>query len=222
MARLRQAPTLADRLIARFDAGLRSVSGLPTARHERDRHARPSPAGNLPEAPLDPDERRHAAGLMRVNHAGEVCAQALYAGQSLTASRRRTRGMLEHAAREEEDHLDWCGERLRQLDARPSVLNPLWYSASFAIGAVVGFAGDRVSLGFVEATEDGVAEHLEGHLQRLPEQDARSRAIVEQMRVDEQRHGETATAAGGQVYAVPVKQAMRAIAGVMTALSYRL
>lgn len=222
MTSARKPPDAADRLIARFDAALRSVSGLPTARHERDRLARPSPAGELPESTLSPEERRHAGGLMRVNHSGEVCAQALYAGQSLTARRRRTRGMLEHAAREEEDHLDWCGQRLRELGSRPSVLNPIWYTASFTMGALVGLAGDRISLGFVEATEDGVATHLEGHLERLPAQDARSRAIVDQMRTDERQHGQSAADAGGQVYAAPAKALMRAAARIMTSLSYRV
>lgn len=203
-----------DRLIEAFDAGLRTATGQSTAQ-------RPSPGSNLPAGTLDETERRHVAGLMRVNHAGEVCAQALYAGQALTSRRPKTRAFLVEAGREEEDHLAWTAERLRELQSRPSVLNPLWYGASFTMGAFMGLGGDRVSLGFVEATEDGVARHLDAHLERLPPSDERSRAIIEQMRADEVRHGSTAESVGGQVFPAPLKAGMQAVARVMTALSYR-
>ena len=206
--------SFADRLIAAFDAGLRTATGQSQAH-------RPSPGSNLPQGEFDDEQRRHVAGLMRVNHAGEVCAQALYAGQALTSRRARTRTFLLEAGREEEDHLAWTAERLRELDSQPSLLNPVWYGASFTMGAAMGLAGDRVSLGFVEATEDGVARHLDAHLERLPPSDERSRAIIEQMRADEVRHGSTAESVGGRVFPAPLKAGMRALARVMTTLSYR-
>lgn len=183
---------------------------------------RSSPAQSLPSAPLEKEHRAHAAGLMRVNHAGEVCAQALYEGQALVARDAKVRDALLAAAREEEDHLAWCGERLRELDSRPSLLNPLWYGMSFALGAATGLMGDRISLGFVAATEDQVCRHLDLHMQDLPADDERSRAIVSQMRDDEARHGTAALEAGGTDFPQPVKDAMTIVSGVMTATAYRV
>jgi ubiquinone biosynthesis monooxygenase Coq7 len=158
---------------------------------------------------------------MRVNHAGEVCAQALYQGQALTAKLPAVREEMEHAADEEIDHLAWCQERLQQLDSHPSLLNPLWYGLSFGIGAAAGKISDRISLGFVAATEDQVCKHLEDHLQRLPEQDERSRAVVEQMLVDEEKHAHSALNAGGMRFPAPVKGLMTLVSKAMTKTSYR-
>ncbi|MGH8481891.1 MAG: 2-polyprenyl-3-methyl-6-methoxy-1,4-benzoquinone monooxygenase, partial [Nevskiaceae bacterium] len=175
------------------------------------------------EAPeLDEAARRHAAGLMRVNHAGEVAAQALYQGHALVARDLQIREHMLKAAAEERSHLAWCEERLRELDSGPSRLDPLWYAGSFAIGAIAGLAGDRWSLGFVEETEKQVSEHLSGHLDKLPEEDARSRAIVEAMRADEERHGREAVEAGAQRVPRPVQELMRAVARVMTRSAYWL
>ena len=203
-----------DRLISGADQVLRTLSGTAT-QGERE-----SPALNIPEAELPPAQRRHAAGLMRVNHAGEVCAQALYQGQALTAKLPGVRAAMELAAAEEADHLAWCEERLGQLDSRASFLNPLWYGLSFTLGAAAGLIGDRISLGFVAATEEQVCHHLRSHLQRLPPEDDRSRAILEQMLEDEQRHGETALNSGGQNFPRPLKHAMTAASRLMTHSSY--
>ncbi len=159
---------------------------------------------------------------MRVNHTGEVCAQALYEGQALTARRDEVRAKLRSAADEESDHLAWCAERLAELDASPSLLNPLFYAASYAIGALTGLAGDKVSLGFVEATEDQVCEHLDRHLQALPKDDGRSRAIVAGMRAEEARHGAAALESGGAPFPEVVKAAMTALSRVMTETTYRI
>lgn len=204
-----------DRLIARADGALRVLAGVAEP-------ARPSPAAAVPEATLDATERRHVAGLMRVNHAGEICAQALYEGQALAAEDPRVRNALHAAAAEERDHLLWCRQRLRELDASPSLFDPLWYAGSFALGAAVGLLGDRSSLGFVEATEDRVVQHLAGHEAVLPPQDARSRAVLAQMRADEQRHGDEALAAGGVLLPEPVKRLMALTAKLMTTISYRI
>ena len=158
----------------------------------------------------------------RVNHSGEVCAQALYQGQALTARDPVAREAMEQAAREEIDHLAWCESRLGELDARPSLLNPLWYAASFTIGAVAGLIGDRWSLGFLAETERQVVEHLEEHLDQLPEEDSRTRCIVAQMQADEARHGAGATQAGGAELPGPVVAAMRGVARMMTTVAYRL
>jgi ubiquinone biosynthesis monooxygenase Coq7 len=171
---------------------------------------------------LTPDERRHVAGLMRVNHAGEVAAQALYYGQALVARDEATREHLLEAAREEGDHLEWCAERLATLDSRPSVLNPLWFAGSVAIGAAAGLVGDAVSLGFVVETERQVETHLDDHLERLPQDDAASRAILEQMRADEVRHGRDALDRGGAELPAPVRALMRLTSRVMTTTAYRL
>ena len=181
-----------------------------------------SPATNVPEANLDESARTHAAGLMRVNHVGEVCAQALYFGQAAVARDQATRMQLLAAAAEETDHLAWCGERLKQLDSRPSLLNPLWYAGSYAIGALAGLRGDGWNLGFVVETERQVEAHLGEHLQSLPEADARSRAIVQVMMADEARHADNAQAAGARALPAPVQQVMRMASALMKAVAYRL
>ena len=204
-----------DRIISQLDQALR-VSLAPAPRSERA-----SPAEDLPEAKLDAEQKRDVAGLMRINHTGEVCAQALYAGQAATAKSERVRKEMEHAAREEEDHLHWCAERLDELSSYPSRLNPLWYAGSFTIGAVAGLAGDRWSLGFVEATERQVEAHLDDHLDRLPEDDAKSRAIVAQMKIDEAEHAELARQNGAATLPRPVQKAMAVTADFMKAIAYR-
>ncbi len=204
-----------DDLVIGFDRALRTLAGLATS-------SRPVPGAAIAVPELTPDERRHAAGLMRVNHTGEVCAQALYAAQALVARDPGIRQAFAQAAREEEEHLAWTQQRLAELADRPSLLNPLWYAGSFAIGVAAGAASDRVNLGFVVETERQVEEHLTGHMERLPASDARSRAIVEQMRDDEARHGATAQAAGATDLPFPVKRLMRAAADVMRAVAYRI
>ncbi len=204
-----------DQLVLGLDRAIKTLSGGYRAQ-------RPNPANQSDETELEHAERRHAAGLMRVNHAGEICAQALYEGQALTARSEAARQTLLEAAQEERDHLSWCAERLQELDARPSVLDPVFYGASFVMGALTGLAGDKVSLGFVEATEDQVVAHLDRHMQDLPPADQKSRAIVDQMRRDESRHGEEALAHGGQVFPAPVKKLMTLISKVMTDTTYRV
>lgn len=203
-----------DRLLIRLqeavDAASRRTAGS----------GRPNPAGALPDPTLSVPERRHAAGLMRVNHAGEIAAQALYQGHALVARSAETRAHMLEAAAEERAHLAWCEDRLRELGDRPSRLDPLWYAGSFAIGALAGLAGDRWSLGFVEETEKQVSAHLSGHLEQLPADDARSPAIVEAMRADEERHGRDAVAAGARPLPRPVQGLMRAVARVMTRSAY--
>ena len=206
---------LIDELILGVDGALRTLAGAAVA-------ARVNPAAQTDDVPLDPAERQHSAGLMRVNHTGEICAQALYEGQALTARDARTRAALRIAAREETDHLAWCEERLDELDSRPSVLNPLFYAASYMLGAATGLMGDRVSLGFVEATEAQVCRHLESHLESLPPQDERSRRIVTQMHSDEARHGAAALEAGGVEFPQPVKEAMSLASRLMTESTYRI
>lgn len=180
----------------------------------------PSPLATAPG--LDEAARRHAAGLMRVNHAGEVAAQALYHGQAMTARNPSTRQHLLAAAEEEAQHLHWCEQRLQELGDQPSRLRPLWYAGSYAIGAVAGLAGDRWSLGFVHETERQVAEHLDEHLHQLPEQDGQSRDIVRRMRDDEVRHGAEAEAAGGRPLPQVLRQLMRRVAGLMKFGAYRI
>jgi ubiquinone biosynthesis monooxygenase Coq7 len=204
-----------DELVVNFDRALRTLAGRATA-------SRPVPGAELNGAELTADERRHAAGLMRVNHTGEVCAQALYAAQALVARDPVVRQEFARAAREEEEHLAWTQHRLTELSDRPSRLNPLWYGASFAIGVAAGAAGDRGNLGFVLETERQVEEHLTSHMEQLPPGDARSRAIVEQMRDDEARHGEAARAAGASELPLPVKGLMRIAADVMRFVAYRV
>lgn len=206
--------TPADRLLINFDQALRTVLGKPQATE------RTNPAASVPEAELDRAERRLSAALMRVDHSGEVCAQALYQGQALTARRPTVRESMARAAREENDHLVWCERRLGELDSRTSLLNPLWYAGSFGIGAAAGLAGDRWSLGFVAETERQVVRHLEQHLNRLPENDAKSRAILRQMRDDEQRHAGAALRAGGAELPGPLRKAMALTSKVMTGVAY--
>lgn len=204
-----------DRLITEFDRALRAVAGVHHA-------ARPSPAAEVRESDLEDAEKAHAAALMRVNHVGEVCAQALYQGQALTARQAENKQALEKAAREEEDHLAWSAERIRELGGRPSLLNPLWYAGSLAIGAVAGALGDRWSLAFLAETERQVEEHLSGHLETLPAQDARTRAVVEAMRTDEARHRAAAIDLGAAELPAPARAAMRLASKVMTTVAYRL
>lgn len=205
-----------DRLLIRADEALRLSAGAAPP------PGRPNPAAQLEAADLDSHQRRHVAGLMRVNHAGEICAQALYAGQAAAARSDRVREVMQQAADEEIDHLSWCESRLYELDSRPSVLNPLWYAGSFAIGALAGLAGDRWSLGFVRETENQVETHLQQHIERLPENDQRSHAILDQMKIDEAHHGRMAEDAGGRELPRPVRRAMAFTASVMKALAYRL
>lgn len=204
-----------DDLIVGVDRALRTLSGAAIS-------VRPNPAAGLEEAELTPDERNHAAGLMRVNHTGEVCAQALYQAQALAARDSTARTRLAQAAREEEEHLAWTQQRLSELGSRTSVANPLWYAGSFAIGLCAGVAGDRVNLGFVVETERQVEEHLTGHMDRLPAADARSRAIVAAMRDDEMRHGAAARDAGADELPLPIRALMRATAKLMTVTAYWL
>jgi len=207
--------TTVDRLISGADNLLRTLLAPPPA-------SRANPAGDAPATELDTAARRHVAGLMRVNHAGEVAAQALYHGQALLAREPATAEALARAAREEGDHLAWCRSRLAELDARPSRLDPLWYGGAFAIGALAAAASDRVSLGFVEETERQVVTHLQGHMQQLPVEDARSRRILDAMAADEAAHGDQARAAGATRLPGPVRTLMRAAARVMTRTAYRI
>ena len=203
-----------DQLLINADKALRTLFGAPLTT------GRDNPASALPDASLSAAEQRVAAGLMRVNHAGEVAAQALYQGQGLTAKLGAVRDQMERAALEENDHLAWCEQRLTELDSRTSLLNPLWYAGSFAIGAAAGLAGDKWSLGFVAETERQVARHLDQHLARLPQGDHRSRAILEQMKEEEQQHATTALAAGGAELPAPLKGLMRFTSKVMTTTAY--
>ena len=207
--------TLADRVLIEAQRGLDSVLGRPAAQ-------RPNPAGDDAEIILDADERRHAAGLMRINHVGEICAQALYSGQAAVARDEATRADLLAAAAEETDHLAWCAERLDELGSRPSLLNPVWYAGSYAIGVLAGLRGDGWNLGFVVETERQVEAHLAEHLQTLPEADLRSRAILQQMKADEARHADNAEQAGARVLPQPVPSLMAAASKLMKAVAYRL
>lgn len=203
-----------DQCVLQLDSFLQTAAGTqPTV-------TRPNPAADLQEANLNEVERRHAAGLMRVNHVGEVCAQALYQGQALTMRTLVLQAKLQQAAQEEQDHLAWCQQRLTELNSRPSYLNPLWYMGSLAIGMMAGLAGDKINLGFLAETERQVERHLTDHLQQLPPQDFRSRQIVEQMRIDEIQHAHTAEQAGAAELLPPVKFAMQCLSKVMTTTAY--
>lgn len=204
-----------DRLIREFDRALRTVAGTNVA-------GRPYPAARTEETLTDPDARRRAAALMRVNHAGEIAAQALYHGQALTARTPAVRESLVQAAREETDHLAWCEQRIAELGGRTSLLAPVWYAGSFVIGMAAGLAGDRNSLGFVVETERQVSEHLDSHLSELPVGDDRSRQIVSQMQFDEQVHGANAKESGGVDLPRPVQRLMRVTARIMTSTAYRI
>ncbi len=203
-----------DRLILNLDRGLRTLFGRPRTT------ARPNPAGDLPEPGLDAGERRLVQGLIRVDHTGEVCAQALYQGQALTARDPEVRARLERSALEENDHLLWCDQRLQELQGHTSYLNPFWYTASLGIGIVAGLGGDDWSLGFLAETEYQVIRHLESHLRRLPEQDGRSRAILLQMMEDEAHHASVAVTQGARSLPAPVKALMRLQSRVMTRTAY--
>ncbi len=207
--------SLLDHIICELDHGLRSIN-------QRNIAHRRNPADGIHEQKLSADEQKTAADLMRVNHAGEIAAQALYRGQAFVAKTSVQREHLLAAGKEEEDHLAWCESRLNELHDKPSYLAPLWYAGSFSIGAAAGLAGDRWSLGFVEETEVQVSEHLDGHLSRLPNNDERSRAILRKMRDDEAEHAEKARQAGAKNLPQAIKFAMRQVAKVMTYISYRI
>jgi 3-demethoxyubiquinol 3-hydroxylase len=210
-----RAMSWTDRLVAIFDQGLKTVLASPPA-------ARPSPADAVAEASLSPAEKAESARLMRVNRAGEISAQALYTGQALFARDATTATYLRRAAAEEIDHLSWCSRRLTELGGRPSLLDPAWFVGSAAIGALAGISGDATSLGFVTETERQVEAHIGDHLTRLPERDAKSRAILEQMSADEARHGSEASAAGGAPIREPVRSLMAVGGEFLRRLAYRL
>ena len=204
-----------DQLIGGFDRALKTLTGGRTAQRE-------NPAKQIRDADLSVEEKRHVGGLMRVNHTGEICAQALYEGQALTAKDPAAQRSLVEAAAEEHDHLSWCAQRLEELDAKPSILDPLFYGASFALGASAGLLGDRISLGFVEATEAQVVEHLNEHLESIPQEDEKTRVILQAMRADEARHGAHALEMGGEEFSSMVKRGMSIAAKFMTKSSYRI
>jgi ubiquinone biosynthesis monooxygenase Coq7 len=206
--------TTLDRIISEFDTSLRTLLAKPHSQ-------RPHPDESVAEANLTDTEKQHARALMRINHTGEVCAQALYSGQALTARDMATSKTMQQAAREETEHLAWCETRIHELGGRTSVLNPLFYAGSFAIGAVAGALGDKWSLGFLEETENQVAAHLTGHLSQLPEADEKSRKIVEQMRADEAKHANDAKLLGAAQLPTPVKFCMKQMSKIMTITTYR-
>ncbi len=199
-----------------IDQALRTLFGHPQVTE------RPNPSLNMDEPELTEQERDETARLMRINHTGEVCAQALYQGQAFTAKLPGVRASMERAAQEENDHLDWCDKRLQELDNRKSLLNPLWYAGSFAMGAIAGLAGDKWSLGFVAETEHQVEAHLNDHLSRLPKNDEKSRTILEQMKVDEIHHATVALEAGGAELPAPIRTAMQLTSKIMTKTVYYL
>ncbi|MBI5429277.1 MAG: 2-polyprenyl-3-methyl-6-methoxy-1,4-benzoquinone monooxygenase [Nitrosomonadales bacterium] len=204
-----------DRLIVEFDKGLRTL-------FSQAHSVRPYPDANLPDATMDEAEKSNAAALMRVNHSGEICAQALYQGQALTARDPAVQQKLQQAAQEETEHLAWTARRVHELGGHLSVLNPFWYTGSLAIGAAAGLLGDKWNLGFLSETERQVGEHLQSHLARLPQQDEKSRAIVAQMHTDEIGHADMAASLGGAELPQPVRVAMKLNAKVMTTLSYKV
>jgi 3-demethoxyubiquinol 3-hydroxylase len=208
--------SLTDRLL------IEAERALATAFAPAPAPAEPNPAADTDDGSLDDSARRHSAGLMRINHTGEVCAQALYFGQAAVSRDTELRVHLQRAAAEEIDHLAWCAQRLQELGHRPSVFNPLWYAGSFTLGALAGLVGDRVSLGFVVETERQVEAHLGDHLERLPQGDERSRAIVRRMQADEARHAEDALQRGAVALPQPVPRLMAAAAGLMKFVAYRL
>ena len=208
--------TPADDLLIQIDHALRTVFGRPHVTERRD------PAADLPETALSDADRDHVARLMRINHTGEVCAQALYQGQALTARLPGVRDSMARAAAEENDHLDWCERRVHELGGRLSLLNPLFYAGSFLIGAAAGLAGDRWSLGFVAETERQVERHLDEHLAQVPAEDARTHAVLEQMRADEIGHATKAVEAGAAALPAPIRDAMQLTAMFMTTAVYRL
>lgn len=207
---------LADQLVLNLDQALRTLFGQPHVTERRN------PASNIDEAELSDKDRDHIGRLMRINHTGEVCAQALYQGQALTARDPATRESMERSAAEENDHLDWCEQRVEELGGRLSVLNPLWYAGSFAIGAVAGAVGDKWSLGFVSETEKQVENHLQDHLDQVPPEDQRTRVILEQMKEDEIEHGQKARTHGGVDLPGPIKGMMQLTSKLMTKSVYHL
>ena len=207
---------LIDLVINEVDKGLK----YSTQNYQTE--SRPYPADKIEQDPLNELERNHSAGLMRVNHSGEVCAQALYRGQALTAKLGDTRTKMEQAASEELDHLSWCNKRLEELNNKPSVLNPIWYGMSFSIGAVAGLVGDKWSLGFVHETEEQVVKHLDGHLDNLSKKDLKTKVVIEQMRIDEEQHSHDALEAGAEILPDEIKDLMSKIAKVMTNSSYHI
>lgn len=213
----RNSQTLTDKIFSTLDGGLRATFTKPVAK-------RPSPGAKFTDDPIAGDDelRQRSAAFMRVNHVGEVCAQALYQGQALTSRSDTVRQKMRIAADEEIDHLNWCFERISQLDGRPSLFNPLWYAGSFALGVGAGLAGDRWSLGFLAETEKQVVEHLQNHLQKLPTEDTVSRAVVSQMAEDEAKHADMAIAEGGAELPYPVKRIMRATAKLMTTVAEKI
>lgn len=213
---MNQQTSIIDTLISGLDQALR----IATTRAPES--PRPNPAGDIPEIVLDDSQRRHVAGLMRINHTGEVCAQALYAGQAATARDPAVRDKMHEAAVDEIDHLAWCEQRLDELDDRPSHLNFFWYAGSWALGMAAGIAGDEWSLGFLEETEKQVESHLDDHLGQLPVEDKRSEAILAQMKIDEARHAVMAHESGARDLPLPVKRMMTASSKVMKALVYRI
>ena len=206
--------TPADQVLIGLDQAIRTLFGPPRVTE------RPNPAAGLADAELGEQQRRHVARLMRINHTGEVCAQGLYQGQALTAKLPETRRSMERSAQEENDHLAWCEGRIEELGNRTSLLNPLWYAGSFAIGAAAGLAGDKWSLGFVVETERQVEDHLDEHLAEVPAEDLKTRAILERMKADEIHHADLAQAAGGATLPAPIKLAMRLMSKVMTRTVY--
>ena len=208
--------TLLEQIFIAADRCLKNISG------QTDAATRANPAAACSESDLSAAQKQHAAGLMRVNHAGEICAQALYQGQALTARDEKIKTELQQAAKEEADHLAWCQQRLQELNSHTSYLNPLWYIGSLALGATAGLLGDKISLGFLAETERQVEQHLTEHLQKLPIADAKSKCILEQMRQDEAQHATTAIQAGAAELPLPVKIAMRYMSKVMTVTAYWL
>ena len=210
-----------DKMILSADRIMRALWGVPSA------SARPSPSHSLEsqdvqDAAPDETQRRHSQGLMRVNHTGELCAQALYEGQALTSRSKEIKAHLRAAAEEEQDHLSWCAERLNELGGRPSLLNPAFYAASFLLGSGIGLLDAKIGLGFVSATEDEVCDHLDRHLDELPEGDVRSRAVLEKMREEEEQHGTNALGAGGREFPQSVKELMRLSSKLMTETTYKI
>jgi len=210
-----RALTFPDLLLTALDRALRTVAARPVA-------SAPDPAATAQDDELSDSERRHSAALMRVNHVGEVCAQALYDAQALATGDSELRELFERAAREEGDHLAWTQRRIEELGGHTSLLNPLWYGGAFAIGLIAARAGDRISLGFMAETERQVEHHLDGHLERLPEGDSASRAIIEQMKTDEVGHASTALQRGGAVLPWPARLAMKLAAKVMTTTAHHI
>ena len=204
-----------DKLIIEFDKGLKT---LTASAHS----VRPHPDENIQETDLSAEEKRHAQGLMRINHCGEVCAQALYNGQSLTAKNPQIVEALQQASKEETEHLAWCEKRIHALGGHTSLLNPLWYAGSFTLGAIAGAIGDKWNLGFLAETEHQVGAHLDKHLHELPANDEKSRAILEQMKTDEAQHADTAINLGGAEMPAPIKSAMKQMSKVMTSTTYYL